>query len=164
MQILTARLCFSNGLLTLATGLAIGLTTLMLSGCGDSADVTLSPPVGPPAPSINLTSLSPSTLRLGDPFRFVLSAQIQTPGGIRAQSPVLVTVAPPLGSRVGVLTLNADQIPGCGPNSVVCSINTLPVTVTQVPLQVTGSYQVTISVLDQQGRVAQSSASITATL
>lgn len=163
MRILTARP--SNGLLTSAAGLAISLAALVLSGCGDSADtVTLAPPVGPPAPSISLTNLSPSTLRLGDPFQFVLSAQIQTPGGIRAQSPVLVTVAPPLGNRVGVLTLNAGQIPGCGPNSVVCSINNLPVTVTQVPLQVTGSYEVTISVFDQQGRVAQSSASITATL
>jgi hypothetical protein len=144
--------------------LMTGVCALAIAACGESTTSTVNPPFDSTAPSITLTSLVPSTLRLGDPFQFTLSAQIQTPGGIRSQAPVLITVAPPLGSRVGVITLDAGQIPGCGGGSIVCSLSNFPVTVTQVPLQVTGSYEVTISVLDQQGRVAQSSGAITATL
>lgn len=145
--------------------LSLGWGSLALSSCSEGGGSSaIAPPIGPGSPSISITGLVPTALRLGDPFQFVLSAQIQTPGGIRGDSPVLITVAPPLGSRVGVLTLNAAQIPGCGGGSIVCTINNLPVMVTQVPLNVTGSYEVTISVLDQQSRVAQSSATITATL
>ncbi len=147
------------------TLLTLSAVMIALSACGEGDDnVAIAP--GPNLdPTITLTALSPTSIPVGTPLLFGLSAQINAPQGIRGEDPVLVSVTPPLGTPVPVAVLDADDIPGCSVGQTSCVIDSLTVDAsTQVPVNVTGAYTVSISVFDLQGGFDQSSSTITATL
>ncbi len=137
------------------------LTVSILSACSDSEETvpTITPTV--PLPQVTITSFSPTTATVGDPLSFTLSAQFSASAGIPATDPVLITVTPPLGERTPITTFDVAQIPNCSVGSTNCVLNSVIVDASsQIPLTVTGSYTVTLSVLDLQGRVGQDTAVI----
>lgn len=128
----------------------------ILTACSSETETV--PIVTPtiPLPTVTITALSPTTATVGQPLRFSVSAQLSAPAGILAEDPVLITVTPPLGERIPITTLDADQIPNCGVGSPVCTLTDVFVDASsQISLTVTGSYGITVSLLDRQGRVGQ---------
>lgn len=137
------------------------LTVSILTACGDSEDTvpTIAPTV--PPPQVTITSFSPTTATVGDPLSFTFSAQFTASAGITAVDPVLITVTPPLGERIPITTFDAAQIPNCSVGSTTCALTSVVIDASnQIPLTVTGSYIVTLSLLDLQGRVGQDTAVI----
>lgn len=145
--------------------LTLSAVMIALSACSEGDDNLAIAPGPNLDPTITLTALSPTSIPVGTPLLFGLSAQINAPQGIRAEDPVLVSVTPPLGTPVPVAVLDADDIPGCSVGLTSCVIDSLTVDAsTQVSVNTTGSYTVSISVFDLQGGFDQSSSTITATL
>ncbi len=137
----------------------------ILTACGGDEETI--PVVTPttPLPTVTITNFSPTTSTVGQILNFTFSAQLSTPAGITATDPVLVTVTPPLGERIPITTLDATQIPNCSVGSTSCTLSNVVVDASsQVALNVTGSYVITVSVLDLQGRVGQDTQGIQVSL
>ncbi|MDX2273361.1 MAG: hypothetical protein NW237_15615 [Cyanobacteriota bacterium] len=139
---------------TILGSLAMGLATV---ACGGESETTTIPPgVGPlPPPGISLNTINPSNFVLGQPLLFDISVVSNAQAGYASTDAFLVTVTPPLGSRIGVETIDIFQVPGCGVTLSFCNLNNYPIDAREVLLTVSGDYLVTVSVLDAEGRVAQ---------
>jgi hypothetical protein len=144
--------------------LTAGALLLLATSCSDEGNTTVPLPLLPQPPRVTITGLAPSTVVVGNVLTFTISANLEIPNGIRAQDPVLISVTPPLGSRVGVQTLDVAQIPGCFEGSTFCTLNNIFVDASEVSLTVSGSYGITLSVLDLAGQVGQDVRAINATL
>lgn len=144
--------------------LTAGALFFLVTSCSSEDTIPVINNPLPAPPRVTITALAPSTIAIGNVLTFNISATLEIPAGIRAQDPVLISVTPPLGSRVGVQTLDVAQIPGCFEGSTFCTLNTVFVDASEVSLTVSGNYQITLSVLDLVGQVGQDVRAISATL
>lgn len=147
---------FARALQPLQQWAGMVMTVAILSAC--SSEEESLPLIAPivPAPTVTITAFSPTTARVGDQLSFTVSAQFLAPNGIPAADPVLVTVTPPLGERIPVVALDANQIPNCSAGNTSCTLDTVVVDASNlISLTLTGAYVVTVSLLDLQGQVGQ---------
>lgn len=145
-------------------GLAMGLISFSTLAC--SSDDSSSPIVPlNQLPLLTNFSIEPTTVTAsGQTLTFTLSGQVSTPEGLRADDPFLIRITPPLGNPITLPPLDASDIPSCFGGASACTWNAVGINADPVIVDRSGSYLVTLSVLDQQNQLAQVNLTINAIL